>query len=194
MVPANITSHLNSCRVLKRGSFSSFSSKHNNQSDFFWKHVSSCNYCAQNQNIILYFSQSKDLSKTHMTQTPWPHWLSGLSLTPVFFPSLNSTHISRLAGPQMLHEHSSFLDLTFSVPEKCKEPLSLCFKAVSCTNEKLCGIKGSWCLCLTDGQKCERLCRIFSTDTYPFLTAKFSWWHSLSHPPLDNKLKDFSVS
>ena len=86
VVPTDITSHLNYCRVLKKGSFSSFSFKHNNQSDFLEKQVSSCNYCAQNQNIILHFSQSKDLSKTFMTQTPWPHWLSGLSSTPVFFP------------------------------------------------------------------------------------------------------------
>ena len=46
------------------------------------------------QNVILHFSQSKVLSKIYMTQTSWPHWLSGLLST-----SLNSTHISWLAGP-----------------------------------------------------------------------------------------------
>ena len=41
------------------------------------------------RNVILHFSQSKVLSKIYMTQTSWPHWLSGLLST-----SLNSTHIS----------------------------------------------------------------------------------------------------
>ena len=60
----------------------------------------------------------------------------------------------------MFHEYPSFLEWVFSVPEKYREPLSL-FSRLFGTNEKLCGVNGSLCLCLTEVQKWERLCRIW---------------------------------
>ena len=170
MVPAHITSHLNSCRVLKKGSFSSFSSKHNSQSDFFENKSAHVTTVPKTK---ISFSTSLRVKTSQKPTWHGPHYPTGSSACcQLLSSSLTKLHPHQpIACPQMLHEHSSFLDLKFSVPEKCKEPLSLCFKAVSCTNEKLCGMKGSWCVCLTDGQKCERLCRIFSTGTYPFLTS-----------------------
>ena len=76
----------------------------------------------------------------------------------------------------MFHECSSFLEEVFTILEKCREPLSLFSRLIVKARlfEKVCEVKRIWCLCLKDVQrKQERLCRIISTDTYPFLTAKF---------------------
>ena len=130
------------------------------QSNFFKKsaHVTTM---LKTQNVILHFSQSKVLSKIYMTQTSWPHWLSGLLST-----SLNSTHISWLAGPWILHEYSYFLDQHFLFQRNAGSTITM-FQGSFLYKWKLCGMKCSWLLCLTAVQKWERLCRNISYRHLP---------------------------
>ena len=68
VVQANVIAHLDSCRVLKEGPFSSFASQ---QPEWFFKKYVSAHVTTmlKTQNIILHFSHSKALWKSYMTQT-----------------------------------------------------------------------------------------------------------------------------
>ena len=116
------------------------------------------------QNVILHFSQSKVLSKIYMAQTSGPHQLSGLLFNSSLPTSRNSTHINWLAKCYM-NTPTSLTSIFCS--REMQGAQSLCFKALSCTNEKLCGMKCSWLLWPTAVQKWERWCRNISYRHLP---------------------------
>ena len=130
----------------------------------FFKNISSCNYYAQNPKCNSPFLSEWSPVKIYMTQTPWPHWLSGLLFNASLPTSRNSTHINWLAKCYM-NTPTSLTSIFCS--REMQGALSLCFKALSCTNEKLCGMKCSWLLCPTAVQKWKRLCRNISYRHLP---------------------------
>ena len=127
-----------------------------------------------------------------MTQTPWPHWLSGLLFNASLPTSRNSTHHQLTCWPLNVTWILLLPWLAFSVPEKCREHYHYVSRLFlvqmrSCVGWSVVGSSAQQLY--RNGRDCVE---ISPTGTCPFLTAKYSWFCSQFQPPLDYQVKNFS--
>ena len=151
----------------------------------FFKNISSCNYYAQNPKCNSPFLSEWSPVKIYMTQTPWPHWLSGLLFNASLPTSRNSTHHQLTCWPLNVTWILLLPWLAFSVPEKCREHYHYVSRLFlvqmrSCVGWSVVGSSAQQLY--RNGRDCVE---ISPTGTCPFLTAKYSWFCSQSQPPLD---------
>ena len=138
------------------------------------------------QNIILHFSHSKVLLHAYVTQI---HWLSGQLLSSF----LTKLHPHQLTCWPLNVTWILLLPwLAFSVPEQCREHY-LCVSRLFLVQMRSCV---GWSVVVSSAQQLYRNGRdcveISPTGTYPFLTAKYSWFCSQAQPPPDYQLKNVS--